>query len=179
LPSTLPAELLSVQFNSLKLEPTFEPIFASAYFFDLHTKCRLSESFYFDFNSREILGLIRPHLGIDDHPFKIREALLNAEHFGSNVFLIIRLEKVLQASDITDAIEPYVSKDKTKEKLSSNTKEFCERLGAYRMPMGWNFIELRNLLNGPQQKTSDAYKAEETVSISSKQNDASSIISAG
>ena len=176
----LPAEFLSVQFQSLKLEPYFEPLFATAYFFDLHTKARLSESFHFDFNTREILGHIRSHLGIDEQPFKIREALLNAEHFGSNVFMIIRVEKVLQPSDITDAIEPYVSKDKTREKLVYNAREYCDRLGSYRMSIGWNFVELKTLLQGPQPKVSDAYKnAEETVSISSKQNDATSIISAG
>lgn len=103
---------------------------------------------------------------------------MNAEHFGTNVFLIIRLEKILQASDITEAIDPYVSRDKPKEKLIYNAKEFCDRLGSYRMPIGWNFVELRTLLQAPfQQKTSDAYKSEETVSISSKQADTASIIS--
>lgn len=181
MPSILPNEFLSVQFQSLRLEPYFEPIFASAYFIDLQTKSRLTENFYFDFNTREMLGLIRSHLGIDEQPYRIREALLNAEHFGSNVFLIIRLEKVLQASDISDAIEPYVTKDKTKEKLAYNAREFCDRLGSYRMPLGWNFIELKTLLQGaPQQKMSDAYKnAEETVSMSSKQTDSVSIVSAG
>jgi hypothetical protein len=135
----------------LNLEPYFEPIFACAYFIDLQTKSRLTENFYFDFNTREMLGLIRVHLGIDEQPFHIREALLNAEHFGSNVFLIIRMEKILQASDCSDAIEPYIAKDKTQEKLIYNARVFCERLGAYRMPIGWNFIELKTLLQGPQR----------------------------
>ncbi|KAI6183994.1 putative Dock-9 [Aphelenchoides bicaudatus] len=177
LPSVLPDEFLSVKFNSLRLEPCIEPFFAFAYFFDLQTKTRLTENFHFDFNSREILGMIRAHIGIDEQPFKIREALLNAEHFGPNVFLIIRLEKVLQASDISEAIEPYVSKDKSKEKLTYAAREFCDRLGTFRMPVGWNFVELRSLLHAPQQKVSDAYKNEEVASLH-KQADSASIISA-
>jgi hypothetical protein len=175
LPSILPTDLLSVQFNSLRLDPYIEPIFAYAYFFDPQTKTRLTENFHFDFNTREILGLIRAHIGIDEQPYKIREALLNAEHFGPNVFLIIRLEKILQASD---AIEPYVSKDKSREKMAYSAREFCDRLGSYRMPLGWNFVELRPLLHGQQKKVSDACKTEEVSSIQ-KQTDTASIISAG
>lgn len=178
MPSALPTDFLSVQFNSLRLDPYIEPIFAYAYFFDPQTKTRLSENFHFDFNSREILGLIRAHTGIDEQPYKIREALLNAEHFGPNVFLVMRLEKILQASYISDVVESYVSKDKSREKLAYSAREFCDRLGAYRMPLGWNFVELRSLLHVSQQKMSDAYKNEEAVSIH-KQTDTASIISAG
>ncbi|KAI6186152.1 putative Dock-9 [Aphelenchoides besseyi] len=173
IPRVLPSEFLRVRIQNLELEPKFEPVFASFAFYDLNTKRRISENFHFDFNSREILGLIRSHLGVDGHIYKIRTGLFNLENIEPNVFLVFRLEKILQASDISEAVDAYISKDKPKDKLTQNAREFCDRLGAYRMAIGWNFVDLQSLAKTVQTKPPEPKSADSISNV-----DITSLISA-
>lgn len=60
------------------------------------------------------------------------------------------MEKILQPCDISDTCEPYIKEDVNKERLSQVARQYCDRLGAYRMPLGWVAIDLMRLLNGAQ-----------------------------
>lgn len=59
-----------------------------------------------------------------------------------------QLEKVLQPCEVADACEPYLKEDKNKERLMQTAQQYCERLGAFRMPLGWFAIDLNQILNG-------------------------------
>jgi hypothetical protein len=60
-------------------------------------------------------------------------------HPSADIFLVIRIEKVLQQGDISECVEPYMKAQSASalEKLrhnEQNANQFCERLGKYRMP---------------------------------------------
>lgn len=53
---------LLVKCLSLKFEIEIEPIFASLALYDVKEKKKISENFYFDLNSEQMKGLLRPHV---------------------------------------------------------------------------------------------------------------------
>ncbi|KAI6197022.1 C2 DOCK-type domain-containing protein [Aphelenchoides besseyi] len=111
--------------------------------------------------------------GVDGHIYKIRTGLFNLENIEPNVFLVFRLEKILQPSDISEAVDAYISKDKLKDKLTQNAREFCDRLGAYRMVIGWNFVDLQSLAKTVQTKPPEPKSADSISNV-----DITSLISA-
>ncbi|KAK6012373.1 hypothetical protein OSTOST_22481, partial [Ostertagia ostertagi] len=62
------------------------------------------------------------------------------------------LEKVLQACEIIDASEPYTNcaarDERTREKLAAAAADFCDRLGSFRMPLGFMVLDLQKVLMG-------------------------------
>ncbi|VEL35565.1 unnamed protein product [Protopolystoma xenopodis] len=56
------------------------------------------------------------------------------------------VEKVLQQGDIGDVIEGYQKDEKSREKLRSSLRAYCQRLGRYHMPLAWTAIDLSNLI---------------------------------
>ncbi|KAF8568649.1 hypothetical protein P879_05876 [Paragonimus westermani] len=66
----------------------------------------------------------------------------------SGVFLVIRVEKVLQQGDANDISELYGKDDKSKEKIRTTVSWCCQRLGRYRMPLAWTAIDLTPLFIG-------------------------------
>ena len=145
-PTKVSNHRLVVQILKLSLDPVFEPIFASAALYDVFEKKKISENFYFDMNSEEMLYFLRGHLGVEEEASKSRQALFNVTDIRPGLFLVFKFEKVLQGSDINEAVEPYLKEEKNKEKLLTASKEFCDRLGSYRMPLGWAALELNNVL---------------------------------
>lgn len=63
----------------------------------------------------------------------------------------MQLEKVLQPCEVADACEPYLKEDRNKERLMQTAQQYCERLGAFRMPLGWIAIDLSRILSGSHQ----------------------------
>uniref|UniRef100_K1RYN0 Dedicator of cytokinesis protein 6 n=1 Tax=Magallana gigas TaxID=29159 RepID=K1RYN0_MAGGI len=109
----------------LKLELDFEPLFATVALYDAKEKKK------------------------SDVSTMSRAACFSITYPSPDVFLVIRLEKVLQQGDIGDCAEPYMREDKAKEdRLKSNAVQFCERLGKYRMPFAWTAIYLMNIVTG-------------------------------
>ncbi|KAE9549990.1 hypothetical protein FO519_006810, partial [Halicephalobus sp. NKZ332] len=143
-PTTIPLQRLLVNVLKLSLDPVFEPIFASGALFDITEKKKISENFYFDLNPEEILGLVRGHLGIEEEASKCKQACFCLTDIRPGIFLVFKFEKVLQGTDIGEALDPYVKEEK-KEKLLFSAREVCDRLGAYRMPLGWAALELNNV----------------------------------
>ncbi|XP_048475857.1 dedicator of cytokinesis protein 7-like [Rhincodon typus] len=72
------------------------------------------------------------------------------------------IEKVLQQGDIAECAEPYLvmkesesAKNKDKiEKLKSQAENFCQRLGKYRMPFAWAYINIMNVVSTASDRDS-------------------------
>ncbi|XP_052414224.1 dedicator of cytokinesis protein 7 isoform X9 [Carassius gibelio] len=146
---------LLVKCLSLKFEIEIEPIFASLALYDIKEKKRISENFYFDLNSEQTKAMLRPHIPSAAISTLARSAVFSITYPSQDVFLVIKLEKVLQQGDIGECAEPYMvfkesdaAKNKEKlEKLRSQSEQFCQRLGRYRMPFAWTAIHLMNIVN--------------------------------
>ncbi|TSL22078.1 Dedicator of cytokinesis protein 7 [Bagarius yarrelli] len=146
---------LLVKCLSLKFEIEIEPIFASLALYDVKEKKKISENFFFDLNSEQTKAMLRPHIQTAAISTLARSAVFSITYPSQDVFLVIRLEKVLQQGDIGECAEPYMvfkesdaAKNKEKlEKLRTQSEQFCQRLGRYRMPFAWTAIHLMNIVN--------------------------------
>lgn len=153
LPAELPVEHMGhrifVKCLQLRLELEVEPIFASMAIYDAKEKKKISENFYFDMNSDTLKRMLHSHVRCADESTQSRAGIFEISYPSNDLFLVIRLEKVLQG-DIKDSVEPYIKddKDKCREKAKQNASDFCERLGKYRMPFAWTGIYLTNVFNG-------------------------------
>ncbi|CAM4610803.1 unnamed protein product [Lepidochelys kempii] len=138
---------------SLKFEIEIEPIFGTLALYDIKEKKKISENFYFDLNSEQVKGLLRAPGAHPAISTLARSAIFSITYPSPDIFLVIKLEKVLQQGDIGDCCEPYMvmketdtAKNKEKlEKLRGAVEQFCGRLGRYRMPFAWTAIHLLNI----------------------------------
>ncbi|XP_040842271.1 dedicator of cytokinesis protein 6 isoform X2 [Ochotona curzoniae] len=155
---------LLVKCLSLKFEIEIEPIFGTLALYDAREKKKISENFHFDLNSDSMKGLLRAH---GTHPAistLARSAIFSVSHPSPDIFLVIKLEKVLQQGDISECCEPYMvmkeadaAKNKEKlEKLRLAAEQFCTRLGRYRMPFAWTAVHLANIVNSAGQSDRDS-----------------------
>ncbi|KAM3718829.1 Dedicator of cytokinesis protein [Dirofilaria immitis] len=147
-PTEHTGQKLFVKVLQLKLEPSFEPIFGIMVLYDLKEKRKISENFYFDLNHDSLRGMILQHADCMDEASKCTQAIFSISRPLNDVFIVIKLEKVLQPCEVADACEPYLKEDKNRERLIQTAQQYCERLGAFRMPLGWFAIDLNQVLNG-------------------------------
>ncbi|KAG4065416.1 hypothetical protein HA402_002814 [Bradysia odoriphaga] len=171
LPAEIPIEhvghRIMVKCINLKLELEVEPIFASMAIYDAKERKKLSENFYFDMNTDELKRMLSAHVPYSDVSTKSRSAIFEISNPSSDLFLVIRLEKVLQG----DSVEPYLKEDKdkqTRDKAKSNATDFCDRLGKYRMPFAWTGIYLTNVFSGDNLEKTD--KDRDSVGTASSSN---------
>uniref|UniRef100_A0A8C4L9Y6 Dedicator of cytokinesis 6 n=1 Tax=Equus asinus asinus TaxID=83772 RepID=A0A8C4L9Y6_EQUAS len=149
-----------------RFEIEIEPIFGILALYDVREKKKISENFYFDLNSDSMKGLLRAH---GTHPAistLARSAIFSVTYPSPDIFLVIKLEKVLQQGDISECCEPYMvmkevdtAKNKEKlEKLRLAAEQFCTRLGRYRMPFAWTAVHLANIVSsaGPPDRDPDS-----------------------
>ncbi|XP_043853654.1 dedicator of cytokinesis protein 9 isoform X5 [Dromiciops gliroides] len=133
-----------------------EPFFVTLSLFDIKHNRKISADFHVDLNHfsvRQMLPGPPQHLvnGSGDSLQRIQnffhETMLQYPKQGifsvtcphPDIFLVARIEKVLQGS-ITHCAEPYMkSSDSSKvaQKVLKNAKQACQRLGQYRMPFAW------------------------------------------
>ncbi|MGH0182292.1 UNVERIFIED_CONTAM: hypothetical protein FKN15_008844 [Acipenser sinensis] len=140
---------------SLKFEIEIEPIFGVLALYDVKEKEKISENFYFDLNCDQVKGLLRSHNPYTAISTLARSAVFSITYPSSEIFLVIKLEKVLQQGDIGECCEPYMvmkESDSTKhkeklEKLRVQADLYCSRLGRYRMPFAWTAIHLMNIVS--------------------------------
>ncbi|CAH8573632.1 unnamed protein product [Schistosoma curassoni] len=241
---------LLTEFLELQLDDgNLEPIFGSAFIYDVHSRLKVSETFHFDTNSTRMMNLFsgsmtnqqlayrdvtslaqtclfrissrynlsnstdlrsnitKPYLktpsggsaekiGVhsnvptndcesnNDDDFGLEDVLLFASEWTEKLtfnscktscckgglFLIIRVEKVLQQGDVNDIIEGYNKDEKNKDKLKTTINWCCQRLGRYRMPLVWTAVDLTPYMIDPRNKfiqsqTDDTHCAKTTESI--------------
>ncbi|XP_020629756.1 dedicator of cytokinesis protein 7-like [Orbicella faveolata] len=165
-PATIPQEhfgqRILVKCLQLKLDLEVEPIFASMALYDGRVKKKISENFYFDMNSEWCRKLVKEHTSRTDISTLSRSAVFSITYPSTDVFLVIKLEKVLQQGDITECAEPYLKdaeNPKHREKMRVAAVSNCERLGKYRMPFAWTAIHLVDIISGKQASTDTAATA--------------------
>ncbi|XP_040062759.1 dedicator of cytokinesis protein 7 isoform X2 [Ixodes scapularis] len=151
LPADLPREHLGhrilVRCLALKLELEIEPIFGSMALYDAKERKKVSENFYFDMNPEPLKRMLSSHVPYHDISTLSRACIFNVTYPSTDLFLVVKLEKVLQG-DITECAEPYMKDEKNKDKVRGNAVATCERLGKYRMPFAWTAVYLLNVLTG-------------------------------
>uniref|UniRef100_A0A6I8NBE1 Dedicator of cytokinesis 6 n=1 Tax=Ornithorhynchus anatinus TaxID=9258 RepID=A0A6I8NBE1_ORNAN len=138
-----------------RFEIEIEPVFGILALYDIKEKKKISENFYFDLNSDCMKGLLRTHIAHPAISTLARSAIFSITYPSPDIFLVIKLEKVLQQGDIGECCEPYMvmketdaAKNKEKlEKLRNTAEQFCSRLGRYRMPFAWTAIHLVNIVS--------------------------------
>lgn len=102
-----------------RLELEIEPIFASIALYDAKEKKKVSENFYFDMNPDSLRKMVEPHVGYCDPSTMSRACVFNITYPSSDLFLVIKLEKVLQG-DINECAEPYMKDEKV---IKSTSRE--------------------------------------------------------
>uniref|UniRef100_A0A3Q3WTZ9 Uncharacterized protein n=1 Tax=Mola mola TaxID=94237 RepID=A0A3Q3WTZ9_MOLML len=146
---------IMVKCLALKFEIEIEPIFGTLALYDVKEKKKISENFYFDLNSDQMKTLLKPHAPHTAISTLARSAIFSITYPSADIFLVIKLEKVLQQGDIGECCEPYMvikesdsSKHKEKlEKLRLQAEQSCSRLGRFRMPFAWTAIHLLNIVS--------------------------------
>uniref|UniRef100_A0A803VT66 Dedicator of cytokinesis 11 n=1 Tax=Ficedula albicollis TaxID=59894 RepID=A0A803VT66_FICAL len=135
-----------------------EPFFLSLALFDLKSNCKISADFHVDLNPpsvREMLldnsepraegsqghcaGQSFVHGVPESCLHYIKQGVFSVTNPHAEIFLVARVEKVLQGS-IAHCVEPYMKNSdpgKTAQKVHKVAKQVCSRLGQYRMPFGW------------------------------------------
>ncbi|XP_011501940.1 PREDICTED: dedicator of cytokinesis protein 7 [Ceratosolen solmsi marchali] len=131
----------------LKLELEVEPIFASLALYDAKEKKKVSENFYVDMNTESLKRMLGSHVAYSDGSTLARNCILSISKPSTDLFLVVRLEKVLQG-DISECAEPYLRDDKNKDKVRAAAVAACDRLGRYRMPLAWTAIHLSGVIGG-------------------------------
>uniref|UniRef100_A0A671TYQ6 Dedicator of cytokinesis 8 n=1 Tax=Sparus aurata TaxID=8175 RepID=A0A671TYQ6_SPAAU len=138
-----------------RFEIEIEPLFATMALYDLKEKKKISENFYCDLNSEQYKNFLKPHTPNVDHSTLARSAIFPITYPSPDIYLVIKIEKVLQQGEISDCADPYItlrecdsSKNKDKlEKLRGQAETFCQRLGRYRMPFGWATVKIMDVIS--------------------------------
>ncbi|XP_057169795.1 dedicator of cytokinesis protein 11 isoform X4 [Ursus arctos] len=136
-----------------------EPFFINLALFDVRNNCKISADFHVDLNPpsvREMLwggsaqlagdGNLKSSSpesfvhGIAESQLRyIKQGIFSATNPHPEIFLVARIEKVLQGN-IAHCAEPYIKNSdpaKTAQKVHRTAKQVCSRLGQYRMPFAW------------------------------------------
>ncbi|KAK9712392.1 C2 domain in Dock180 and Zizimin protein [Popillia japonica] len=160
-PTTPPLEhighRIQIKCSQLTFDLEVEPLFASMALYDAKERRKVSETFYFDLNPESLKRMLGGYVPYSDLSTLARGCVFDITYPSSDLFLVIRLEKVLQG-DINECIEPYLKDDKNKEKLKSNAVAVCERLGKYRQAFAWTAVYLMNVINGGNSLDRDSDK---------------------
>ncbi|KAM9330687.1 dedicator of cytokinesis protein 8 [Gastrophryne carolinensis] len=146
---------LMIKLHTLKFDIDVEPLFASIALYDCKERKKISETFHCDLNSETFKNYLRMHTPTVAPSSQARTALFSITYPSQDIFLVVKIEKVLQQGEISECSEPYMmlkesdggkTKDKI-EKLKSQAESFCQRLGKYRMPFAWLPISLLSCIN--------------------------------
>uniref|UniRef100_A0A8C5Q2Q0 Dedicator of cytokinesis 11 n=1 Tax=Leptobrachium leishanense TaxID=445787 RepID=A0A8C5Q2Q0_9ANUR len=137
-----------------------EPFFVCLALFDMKNNCKISADFHVDLNPPAIRDMLADssangtrnehskrtstsenHInGIPETHFQhIKEAVFSVTNPHPEIFLVARVEKVLQGN-IAHCAEPYIKSSdpaKTAQKVHKMAKQVCNRLCQYRMPFVW------------------------------------------
>ncbi|XP_023814125.1 dedicator of cytokinesis protein 8 isoform X2 [Oryzias latipes] len=171
-------ERILIRCQSIKFEIDIEPIFATMALYDLKEKKKISENFYCDLNSEQFKHFLKPHNPHVDLSTLAKSAIFSITYPSPDIFLVIKIEKVLQQGEIGDCADPYMtlreceSKNKDKiEKLRNQAEAFCQRLGRYRMPFAWATVNIMEVITSAVDRDvtdSDSVKGGKSSSMDRK-----------
>uniref|UniRef100_A0A3Q4MRI1 Dedicator of cytokinesis 8 n=1 Tax=Neolamprologus brichardi TaxID=32507 RepID=A0A3Q4MRI1_NEOBR len=121
----------------------------------LHLQFSISENFYCDLNSEQFKNFLKNHTDHIDPSSTAKSAIFSITYPSTDIYLVIKIEKVLQQGEISDCVDPYVTlrecdsgKNKDKiEKLRNQADSFCQRLGRYRMPFAWATVNIMEVIS--------------------------------
>ena len=151
---------LKIHVTKFEMGQKFEPLFGSLFLYDTREKRRVSENLYFDFNEEEQQKMLLKHIPDRAYETKAHAGIFSITNLHPDVFIIIRIEKVLEGALIKSLSEIYAS-EKLKaaqlEKLKAGASEFCDRLGKYRMPFAWYCVSMAKIFE-TKLKDRDAEK---------------------
>ncbi|KAJ8388689.1 hypothetical protein AAFF_G00130980 [Aldrovandia affinis] len=129
-----------------------EPFFVTVALLDMHEGRKVSADFHVDLNHevvRQMLGWagarkkkpgdcqLPPHL--DTWLCFPKQAIFSVTNPHTDIVLVARVEKVLMGN-IASGAEPYIKNtdsSKMVQKMLKSNKQFCSKLGKYRMPFAW------------------------------------------
>ncbi|XP_033475104.1 dedicator of cytokinesis protein 8 isoform X1 [Epinephelus lanceolatus] len=146
---------IMIRCQAIKFEIDIEPLFATMALYDLKEKKKISENFYCDLNPEQFKNFLKPHTPHVDQSTLARSAIFSITYPSPDIYLVIKIEKVLQQGEISDCADPYMtlrecdsSKNKDKlEKLRGHAEMFCQRLGRYRMPFAWATVNVMEVIS--------------------------------
>uniref|UniRef100_A0A8C2XMN1 Dedicator of cytokinesis 10 n=1 Tax=Cyclopterus lumpus TaxID=8103 RepID=A0A8C2XMN1_CYCLU len=123
-----------------------EPFFVSLALLDVREGRKVSADFHVDLNHeavRQMLGSCCNGTGVPatGHWLSFpKQAIFSVTNPHTDIVMVARVEKVLMGN-IACGTEPYIKNtdsSKTVQKILKSNKQFCSKLGKYRMPFAWS-----------------------------------------
>uniref|UniRef100_A0A671SCX4 Dedicator of cytokinesis protein 10-like n=1 Tax=Sinocyclocheilus anshuiensis TaxID=1608454 RepID=A0A671SCX4_9TELE len=136
--------------NETDAEPVtnIEPFFVSVSLLDIREGRKVSADFHMDLNHEVVRQMLSSSgsagdQGSDGAPQEnglSSPAIFSITNPHTDIVMVARVEKVLMGN-ISSGAEPYIKNtdsSKTVQKMLKSNKQFCSKLGKYRMPFAWS-----------------------------------------
>uniref|UniRef100_A0A673N6A5 Dedicator of cytokinesis protein 10-like n=1 Tax=Sinocyclocheilus rhinocerous TaxID=307959 RepID=A0A673N6A5_9TELE len=136
--------------NETDAEPVtnIEPFFVSVSLLDIREGRKVSADFHMDLNHEVVRQMLSSSgsagdQGSDGAPQEnglSSPAIFSITNPHTDIVMVARVEKVLMGN-ISSSAEPYIKNtdsSKTVQKMLKSNKQFCSKLGKYRMPFAWS-----------------------------------------
>lgn len=142
-----------------------EPYLTKLSLYDAKEGKKLTEDFHLDVNHNAVQGLLADPEGISENvmgdivsgPLRLRQAVFSVSKPHPDIYLVLRIDKILQGS-ITQVAEPYTRSTKDPRlglKVHKTVRASSQRLGKYRMPFAWTARPLFRLYSNELDVSSD------------------------